>query len=151
MFDDGAHNDGSVGDGVYGVSIIPGHTDLQYYFYADNGNATSFLPVRAEYEFFSISISSDLVINEYMSDNETTMADPAGDFDDWIEIFNNGQSAIDLVGYYLSDDAAELDQWTFPDTTISAGAYIVVWIRMMIRKAYMPILNCQNQGNQYSY
>jgi len=127
MYDDGNHNDGAAGDGVYGVSIIAGHTDIQYYIYADNGNAASFSPVRAEYEFYTISVISDLVINEFMADNETTMADPNGEYDDWIELYNNGQSGINLNGYFISDDAGDLNQWNFPDTTIAAGEYLVVW------------------------
>ena len=127
MFDDGNHQDGSAGDGVYGVSILSGHTDMQYYIYADNGSAASFSPVRAEYEFYSITITSDLVINEFMADNETTVIDPAGEYDDWIELFNNGESAINLNGYFMTDDAGDLNQWNFPDTTIASGAYLVVW------------------------
>jgi len=127
MYDDGNHNDGQAGDGTYGVALVAGSTDIQYYIYAENSDAVAFSPVRAEYEFYDISITSDLVINEFMADNETTVADQDGDYDDWIEFYNNGNTEVSLGGYYLTDDASEPDQWIFPDTTIAAGGYMIVW------------------------
>ncbi len=56
MFDDGGHNDGLAGDGVYGVSIRIGAGDINYYIYAENDAAT-FSPERAEYEFYTIPLS----------------------------------------------------------------------------------------------
>lgn len=127
MFDDGNHEDGAANDGVYGASIVASSTDIQYYIYAENDDAAAFLPIRAEYEFFSISVNGSLVINEFMADNETTMSDQDGDFDDWIELYNNSDVAISLEGYYLSDDPTEPDLWMFPDTTIMAGGYLIIW------------------------
>ncbi len=127
MFDDGNHEDGAANDGVYGASIVASNTDIQYYIYAENDEAAAFLPVRAEYEFFSISVSSSLVINEFMADNETTVSDQDDEYDDWIELFNNSDEAISLEGYYLSDDPTEPDLWMFPDTTIMAGGYLIIW------------------------
>ncbi len=127
MYDDGNHNDGQAGDGKYGVSLIAGSTDIQYYIYAENTDAVAFSPVRAEYEFYDISITSDLVINEFMADNENAVADQDGEFDDWIEFYNNSDTEVSLGGYYLTDDASEPDQWVFPDTIIDAGGYLIVW------------------------
>jgi len=62
-----------------------------------------------------------------MADNENTVADQDGDYDDWIEFYNNGIEDISLGGYYLSDDAADPYQWVFPDTTIMSGGYLIVW------------------------
>lgn len=127
MYDDGAHEDGAAGDGVFGVNLTVGSTSLKYYIYAENEDASAFLPARAEYEFFEINITGSLVINEFMADNESTVTDQDGDYDDWIELYNNGSETINLGGYYLSDDATEPDLWAFPDTTIAVGEYIIVW------------------------
>ncbi|HEY9115071.1 MAG TPA: lamin tail domain-containing protein, partial [Bacteroidales bacterium] len=127
MFDDGSHEDGQAGDGVYGASVTVGSTDMQYYIYTENSNAVAFSPARAEYEFYSISITGELVINEFMADNESTITDQDGDYDDWIELYNNGSEDLNLTGYYLSDDAADPYQWIFPDTTIMAGGYLIIW------------------------
>ena len=127
MFDDGNHEDGQAGDGIYGVSLNTGSTNIQYYIYAENSNAVSFSPARAEYEYYTVEVSGIMVINEFMADNESTVVDQDGEFDDWIEFFNNGNTDISLNGYYLSDDSSEPDQWVFPDTTITAGGYLIVW------------------------
>lgn len=127
MYDDGNHGDGQAGDGVYGVYLTAATTDIQYYVYAENQDAVAFMPVRAEYEFYEISITGDLVINEFMADNETAVADQDGEYDDWIEFYNNGTVDIPLGGYYLSDDGTEPDLWMFPDTVIKAGDYLIVW------------------------
>lgn len=127
MYDDGSHNDGQAGDGIYGIDVVVGSTNLQYYIYAENQDASAFSPVRAEYEFYEISITAELVINEFMADNESAVADQDGEYDDWIELYNNSDIDINLLGYYLSDDAAEPDKWMFPDTIIAGGGYLIIW------------------------
>lgn len=54
MFDDGLHNDGSAGDGVYGISFTMGADYAQYYVYAENAVAGLFSPARAEHEFYDL-------------------------------------------------------------------------------------------------
>ena len=127
MFDDGNHNDGAAEDGIYGASMISGSTDIQYYIFAENNEAATFSPARAEYQFYTVNITGDVVINEFMADNETTVADQDGEYDDWIEFYNNSENTINLGGYFLSDKASEPDKWFFPDTTIAAGGYLIVW------------------------
>lgn len=68
-----------------------------------------------------------MAINEFLSANNANVADQDGEFDDWIEIYNYSRSAISLSGYSLSDDSTSLGKWTFPDTSISGGEYIIVW------------------------
>ncbi len=69
-----------------------------------------------------------LFINELMPANDTTFADPQGDYEDWIELYNSGAEAIDMSGIYVSDDPDEPAKWTFPaDTTITAGGFLLVW------------------------
>ena len=68
-----------------------------------------------------------IVINEFMAANVSTIPDQDGEYDDWVEIYNNSSAAINMTGYNISDKPDNLDKWTFPDTTIQAGGYIVVW------------------------
>ena len=68
-----------------------------------------------------------LVISEFMAKNETTLLDADGDNPDWIEIHNPTTSPINLQGWHLTDDATDLDKWTFPDVTIDAGEYMVIF------------------------
>jgi len=135
MYDDGMHADGASGDGVYGA-LIPAQgpaTTVYYYIYAENNNAGLFSPARAEYEFYSYIIegvqlaAGDLVINEFMASNSSAVADQDGEFDDWIELYNNSSSDISLHNMFLSDDLTDPFDWRFPDTTIAANGFIVVW------------------------
>ena len=68
-----------------------------------------------------------LVINEFMASNGETLSDENGDFPDWIEIYNPTGESVDLLGWSLTDDAAELDKWEFPDVSLASGEYMVVF------------------------
>jgi len=128
MYDDGLHGDGAAADGVFGVSVFVGASDIQYYFYAENANGAMFSPVRAEHEFYSLIITTDVVINELMPKNYDTAEDEEGKNEDWIELYNNSGLAVDLSGYFLSDDFTDPNKWTFPTgTTIAAGGYLIIW------------------------
>ena len=45
---------------------------------------------------------------------------------DWVELHNNGASAVSLNGWALSDDVGTPQKWLFPNVSIPAGGYIVV-------------------------
>ena len=114
------------GGGTFSASINLGASDVQYYIYAENSGAGIFSPVRAEHEFYSVSVTGDLVINELMQVNTSTAADQDGEYDDWIELHNNTNSDIPLLGFYLSDNSNNL-KWAFPDTFIVANGYLIIW------------------------
>ena len=132
MFDDGLHNDGAANDGTYGIDATMSTPFFQYYIYAENTGIGKFSPVRAEHEYYSLTLATipagDIVINELLASNSAIQADQDGEFDDWIEIHNNTSAAIDLSNYFLTDDATNLTQWQFPaGTTIPANGYVIVW------------------------
>ena len=72
-------------------------------------------------------LAADLLISEFMADNETTLQDEDGDASDWIEVFNRGSTAIDLEGWHLTDNADRLTQWEFPAVQLPAGRSLVVF------------------------
>ena len=60
--------------------------------------------------------------------NTSTQSDPDGEYDDWIEIYNLTGSAIDLTGFYLSDDKKDISKWQFPEgTLIGPKGYLIIW------------------------
>lgn len=80
------------------------------------------------YEDFKEGGVEGLVINELLASNSEVMTDQDGEYDDWIELYNNSNNPIDLSGYLLSDDLEELDKWVFPDEIIiDAGGYLIIW------------------------
>jgi hypothetical protein len=72
--------------------------------------------------------SSNLVINEFMADNDITVEGPDGTYPDWIELFNSGDELIDLSGMYMTDDLTDFTAWQFPEGTfIEPASYLLVW------------------------
>ena len=71
-----------------------------------------------------------LFINEFMAWNGSTYPNENNDYKDWIEIYNAGTSAIDLGGFYLSNDFSNLTKHQIPSnhpelTTVEPNGFIV--------------------------
>jgi hypothetical protein len=139
MFDDGAHEDGAAGDGVFGATTTnhPAGTKVRYYVEARASNAAraaAYFPPRAEQETQSYRVAlttaaySPVVIHEFMASNTTAFMDPQGEFDDWIELRNLTDDDVDMTGRYLSDAPNNPRKWAFPaGTIVPAGGYLIVW------------------------
>jgi len=130
MLDDGSQNDGAAGDGVFGYELSSIGNVVQYYIYAENDSAGMFAPQRAAYEYYTLQtqiLPGSLVINEFMPLNYTTAFDESGDYDDWIELYNNSAFDISTDGLYLSDTDSSLTKWAMPSVYIPAGGYLIVW------------------------
>ena len=72
-----------------------------------------------------------VVINELLASNKS-LADPQGEFDDWIELYNLGATPVDIGGTYLTDDPSAPTKWQIPvgravQTTIPPHGYLLVW------------------------
>ncbi len=139
MYDDGNHNDLSANDGFFAAEIPAQspYTYIRYYIEARSDNAylsSSFNPEGAEHDVYFYQVQAQkvndfpVVINELMASNETTIQDPQGEYDDWVELFNKGSEDIDLSGMYLSDKVDNPKKWQFPENTIiNAGGYLILW------------------------
>jgi spore coat protein CotH len=142
MLDDGKNDDGAAKDGVYGAKIPKqvASTYIRYYVEAVANNTSksvSYAPVGAEHDVYVYQVKNelmgsvpnkDLVINEIVASNQTGVKDEAGDRDDWIELYNNSDKAIDMTGYYLTDDLAKPKKWALPTgTQIAAKGYTIIW------------------------
>ncbi len=68
-----------------------------------------------------------LLINEFMALNDAGIQDEAGQYEDWVEIYNPGPDAVEMGGLFLTDDLALTTQWSFPDTVLAAGDFLLVW------------------------
>ena len=115
------------GSGLYSASINLDARDVQYYIYAENNDAGIFSPERAEKEFHQLAVVDNLVINEIMASNVTAIADQSGEYDDWVELYNGNNFSLNLNGYYLSDSENDLTKWSFPNISIPANSYLIVW------------------------
>jgi len=73
-----------------------------------------------------------LLINEFLASNTSTNEDENGEFDDWVELYNGTDAAIDIAGMYITDDPTDSVFWQIPYsaasiTTISAGGFLLLW------------------------
>ncbi len=74
------------------------------------------------------SLAADVWLNEFLADNATGARDPAGQYEDWIELYNGADRAADLSGYALTDDLLDPRKWRFPGgTVIPAKGFALVW------------------------
>ncbi len=68
-----------------------------------------------------------LWLNEVQSENTSGLADNQGEREPWIELYNAGNTAIDLSGYTLANTYANLSQWSFPPgANLQPGEFKVV-------------------------
>ncbi|MDG5814253.1 CotH kinase family protein [Chitinispirillales bacterium ANBcel5] len=74
-----------------------------------------------------VSFTQDLHLNEIMASNSMTFRDADGDYEDWVELYNSSHEPINLEGYGLSDRRDDPFMWIFPDTTIEAQSFLLVW------------------------
>ena len=70
---------------------------------------------------------AQIVINELMADNASTISDSNENTPDWIELFNTSDQTVDLTGWQLSDEAAIPDKWIFPAITIPPRGYLLIF------------------------
>lgn len=82
---------------------------------------------------FAYNAESGVLINEVCTGNSgkngniTSVVDSKGDYCDWIELYNPSDTAADLTGLYITDDATDLTQAQLPDgaAIASKGHYII--------------------------
>jgi hypothetical protein len=72
-----------------------------------------------------------VIINEWMADNAAPdgFPDPAdGLYQDWFELFNPNTNAVNLAGFYLTDNLSLPRKWAVPTgTIIAARDFLLVW------------------------
>lgn len=86
-------------------------------------------PARLRVELLEprIVLAAQPIITEFMAKNDGFLRDGDGRSSDWVEIFNAGDAEIDLQGYHLTDDPADLAKWSFPSKLLPPGAFLVVF------------------------
>jgi hypothetical protein len=91
-----------------------------------------FLPILC-IVFLVYGKNPKIIINELMVSNGSTYSDEAGEFDDWIELYNDSDQDFDIGGMYLSDDSRNKKKWKIPEydsekTTILSRGFLIIWL-----------------------
>jgi hypothetical protein len=72
-----------------------------------------------------------LFINEVMSRNISYLHDDYNEYDDWLEIWNPNNFAVDIAGCYLSDNPGNRTKYRIPagspSTVIPAKGFLLLW------------------------
>ncbi|MEW5958344.1 MAG: lamin tail domain-containing protein [Chloroflexota bacterium] len=79
-----------------------------------------------------------MIINEFMTANQTGLTDVDGDPSDWIELYNRGEQAINLAGWSLTDDPAQPEKWPLPEITLGSHEYLLVFASGKDRTSTQP-------------
>jgi spore coat protein CotH len=124
-----------VGDGTTWQAFLPAQsagTIVQYYLEAvDSMGQETLHPPAAPAAMYRYKVGytpPSVLINEFLAANVNVNQDEAGEYDDWIELYNGGAVTVTLDGMHLTDDLAEPAKWQFPTgTTIPPGNYLLVW------------------------
>lgn len=79
-----------------------------------------------------VDIFAGLFINEFMPSNDSWISDEYEEYDDWIELYNDRDEAIDIGGLFLSDSLADKTKSRIsslhPDsTTILPKGFMLLW------------------------
>jgi hypothetical protein len=77
--------------------------------------------------FTSQVSQAQVIISEFMASNTRSLLDEDGDTSDWIEVFNLGQTNVNLNGWALTDNSANPRRWRFPAMDLQSGENIVVF------------------------
>ncbi len=111
------------------VTYPPLETDAAYARIPDGEGAweVTHIPTPNEPNVPDAPNAEGMFINEFLASNDTVLADEFGEYDDWVEIVNLGDVGISLAEWGLTDDLADPLKWTFPDTTIAPGAFMIIW------------------------
>jgi hypothetical protein len=122
------------------IPALNGVGKIDYYVQVTNTTGqSSRAPFDAPDDTYSYLLNNDplpqLVINEFLAFNSSCCPDTDGgtqEYDDWIEIYNAGATAVNIAGMYLSDNKDNPFNSKIPSTnatltTIQPGGFLVIW------------------------
>lgn len=127
--DDGVFPDIKAGDNIYtcGFNFVGKPSISLYLEVSDQQGKNTRWPRCSMYSFTpGNNPVPKLIINEFMAEN-TAIADNAGEFEDWIEIYNADNKSVFLGDKYLTDKALSPDKWKMPDISLSPGQFLLIW------------------------
>lgn len=70
---------------------------------------------------------AQIIINEASNKNSGQISDEDGEFEDWIELYNQSENAVNLSDYYLSDDSLNYQRWKLPAYNMQSGEHLLIF------------------------
>ncbi len=123
-----------VGAGPYVFRFAPpgpGTADVSWAsdtgIHAEDDPALTFLGTGVSYGIAAPLAERRIVVREFLSENLSGLKDEDGDPEDWIELFNAGDTEVDLNGWSLSNDPEVPDLWVFPSLVLPPSGSTLIW------------------------
>ena len=91
-----------------------------------------------------------LFINEVMPSNAAACADPFGEFDDWVELYNAGATDLDLTGFTVTDDTTTPAKATLTGVTVPAHGYKLLWCDGQVQGVDHLSFKLEAKGEQFA-
>lgn len=86
------------------------------------------LLLSASVALVSQQAKAELVINELMQSNIDCIMDDLNEFpDSWVELYNNGATAVNLSAYSLGDKPDAAKAYWLPATTVAARGRVLIY------------------------
>jgi hypothetical protein len=79
-----------------------------------------------------------IIIREMLSENLSGLKDEDLDPEDWIELYNAGDTEVDLAGWSLSNDSDTPGLWVFPSLILPPSSSTLVWASGKDRTNSLP-------------
>ncbi len=167
MVDDGSNGDAVAGDFVYTAAIPPlasgsfvdfyievitNYTQGEDVFDPASMAAAAYWPENAEMDPIRLHVANawnpgDIVINEFL------IGDGGGDQNEWVEIYNDGDTSVDLSGWSLDDDVfgavedpGDTEAFTFAaGTMLAPGEFLRIWTNADLQTANQALFNMKHK------
>ena len=100
---------------------------VSYLFTVGGENGNLNFPICNMYTLEKPKNDIKLFINELMADNSSSIWDEDEEYEDWIELFYDGDKTTNLNGYYLTDDLSNPFKYALPTFTAVPGSFKIIW------------------------
>lgn len=94
-----------------------------------------------------------LYVNEIVASNSTGITDETGSREDWFEIYNPNNYAVDIAGYYVTDNASNHTKYQMPSgnaqTIIAAHGYLRLWASSAAARGILHTSFSLSAGGEY--
>ena len=97
--------------------------------------------------FFSLAVNGQVLLNEGCNKNAFSVLDENSDAPDWIELYNNGTTSVNLQNWKLADQLNGVNAWLFPNLTIPAQSFVRVFCSGKDRIGSAPFVSTANTAN----
>ncbi len=93
------------------------------------------------------SVNAQVLLNEGCNKNAFAVQDENGDAPDWIELYNNSATSVNLENWKLADQLNGLNAWIFPNLSIPAQSFMRVFCSGKDRYGSPPFTPTANTTN----